>query len=136
MWDDGTVWEGAREGKLMLRACRACGELCHPPLPMCPYCQSLDWEFRQVSGRAELLSWLVSVHPGEAAPETAPGPRPEARPEARTVIVVRLAEGVNFVSNLIGERADALCEGMAMQLCFAPYGDQVLPFFRPAGAAQ
>ena len=115
MWDDGAIWEGADEGWLMLHACRACGELCHPPLPMCPHCQSVDWDRRQVSGEAELHSWLVSVHPGEASPEP------------RTVIVVRLAEGVNFVSNLIGAETSALYEGMALELCFAPSGDLVLP---------
>lgn len=124
MWDDGTIWEGARAGKLLLRCCKACGELCHPPLPMCPECQSLDWEPHAVSGKASLVSWLVSLHPAEPASE------------ARIVIVARLAEGVNFVSNLIDVSVGALHEGMALELCFAPSGETVLPLFRPARAAR
>jgi uncharacterized OB-fold protein len=121
MWEDGSIWQGAREGVLLLRACRDCGEVCHPPLPMCPHCQSLRWVQKAASGKATLLSWLVSVHPGDA------------NPEARVVIVVRLEEGANFVSNLIGAPVDALHEGMALELCFAPSEDLVLPLFRPAG---
>ena len=123
MWEDGTIWQGAGEGVLRLRACADCGKLCHPPLPMCPHCQSLRWELKVASGRASLLSWLVSVHPGVGSAE------------ARTVVVVRLEEGVNFVSNLIGAPADALFAGMALQCCFPPSGDLVLPLFRLADAA-
>ena len=49
------------------------------------------------------------------------------------VIVARLAEGANFVSNLIGAPIDALHEGMALELCFVPSEDLVLPLFHPAG---
>lgn len=120
MWDDGSLWQGAREGKLLLRACRDCGNLCHPPLPMCPHCQSLRWEVQAAVGRAGLVSWLVSASPGD----------PSAAD--RLVIVVRLEEGVNFVSNLIGTRLDALVEGMALELCFDGAGENVLPLFRAA----
>lgn len=120
MWDDGTIWPGAREHVLLLRACGDCDELCHPPLPMCPHCQSLRWQRKAASGKASLLSWLVSIHPGDAHAE--PG----------VVIVARLEEGVNFVSNLIGARIDALHEGMALELCFETSDDLVLPVFRPA----
>ncbi len=123
MWEDGTIWQGAREGALLLRACADCGEICHPPLPMCPHCQSLHWEHRQASGKASLLSWLVSVHPAEASQEP------------RVIIVVRLTEGVNFVSNLIDTRIETLSEGMALELCFETSGELVLPVFRPAGDA-
>jgi uncharacterized OB-fold protein len=122
MWEDGSIWQGAREGVLLLRACADCGLFCHPPLPMCPHCQSLSWTQQAASGKAVLLSWLVSVHPGDADPQP------------RVVIVARLAEGVNFVSNLIGAPVDALHEGMVIELCFASSEDLMLPLFRPAGA--
>lgn len=121
MWEGGTIWEGAREGRLVLGACADCGELCHPPLPMCPGCQSNSRVARAVSGRASLVSWLVSTHPGDSS----------AQP--RVVIVVRLEEGVNFVSNLICAQLDQLHEGMALELCFQPdEAGLVLPLFRPA----
>ncbi|MEY4160697.1 MAG: hypothetical protein RLZZ136_1318, partial [Pseudomonadota bacterium] len=60
MWDDGAMWAGAREGQLLLRRCQACATICHPPLPMCPHCQAMTWQALVASGKARLVSWLVS----------------------------------------------------------------------------
>ena len=120
MWDDGALLAGAREGKLLLRTCRACERVCHPPLPMCPHCQSLDWQQRPASGRARLHSWLVSIRPDQQ------GDAP------RVVIVVDLEEGVRLVSNLVDAPVSAPHEGMALALCFRTEGDMILPQFRPA----
>jgi len=124
MWDDGAIWEGAKAGFLLLRRCGQCGEICHPPLPMCPQCQSLEWEEVPASGSAVLKSWLVSLHPGQ----------PDAEP--RITCVVELEEGVNFVSNMVGAGLGELREGMTLQLCFAKVGGEILPQFRPAAAAE
>ncbi len=35
----------ARQHKLMLRGCRACGLLRYPPSHGCPWCASLEWEW-------------------------------------------------------------------------------------------
>ncbi len=123
MWDDGMIWQGAQGGRLLLRACGDCGRICHPPLPMCPHCQSLGWKQKAATGKARLVSWLMSLHPGDATAGQ------------RLVIVVRLNEGVNFVSNLIGAPAEELYEGMELELCFEEAGDITLPVFRPAGAS-
>jgi uncharacterized OB-fold protein len=123
MWDDGAIWEGARQHRLVLRACSACGTICHPPLPMCPECQSLAWDERNTSGKAVLRSWFVSLRTGQS----------EAEP--RIAIVVELDEGPALVSNIVGAELGTLHEGMALELTFAPDGELTLPVFRPAGAA-
>jgi uncharacterized protein len=123
MWDDGTLWKGAREGKLLLRACADCDALCHPPLPMCPGCQSLAWKTLAASGQAELLAWFVATHP------TQPGIAP------RTVAVVRLDEGVNFVANIVDSPVEAFYEGMRLELCFGSADGVPLPHFRSAAAS-
>lgn len=122
MWDDGTIWAGARQGRLPIRACGECGTLCHPPLPMCPECQSLAWEPREACGRATLESWLV----------TSDGAQPGDAP--RIVAVVILEEGVRFVSNVIQAPLETLREGMPLQLCFGEVEGKVLPLFRPVSA--
>jgi len=118
MWDDGTTWAGARAGELRLRACHACGAVCHPPLPMCPHCQSLDWDTIVASGQAVLKSWLVSIRPDQA------GEAP------RIVAVADLAEGVRFVTNLIDTDLASLHEGLPLELCFAQVEGEPLPQFR------
>ena len=120
MWDDGAIWQGTREGKLLLRACRQCDALCHPPLPMCPHCQSTDMEHRQASGRAWLKSWLVSTRPeGEVG-------------GSRVTVVAELAEGVRFVSNLVEADLASLHEDMELEVCFADMDGKALPLLRPA----
>jgi uncharacterized OB-fold protein len=52
----------ARQHKLMLRACRACGLLRYPPSHGCPWCASLDWEWKEVSGRGTIHSYEIVVH--------------------------------------------------------------------------
>lgn len=123
MWNDGAIMAGAACGKLMLRTCGQCHAVCHPPLPMCPQCQSVTWEQRPASGHARLHSWLVSIRPDQQ--EDTP----------RIVIVADLAEGVRFVSNLVDAPIEALSEGMALSLCFQPEGDVILPVFRSAQSA-
>lgn len=63
--DDGApFWEYAARGELRVQACAApdCGRLRFPPRPCCPHCQSFDSEWRRVSGRARIWSY-VFPHP-------------------------------------------------------------------------
>jgi uncharacterized OB-fold protein len=55
-------FEGARLGELRIQACRVCGRLRHPPCPRCPWCHSADREWRAVSGRGRIWSFVVP-HP-------------------------------------------------------------------------
>jgi uncharacterized protein len=55
-------FEGARRGELRVQACRACGRLRHPPALMCARCQSTEREWRAVSGRGRVWSFVVA-HP-------------------------------------------------------------------------
>lgn len=123
MWDDGAIWQGAREGGLRLRACRACARFCHPPLPVCPTCQGNDWETRDATGSARLHAWCASSPP-------------DGDGQARTIVVAELAEGVRFVANLVAApRIEELSEGMPLTLCFIEQDGDVLPAFRPADGA-
>lgn len=119
MWDDGSIWEGAANGELRLRACGHCAALCHPPLPMCPNCQSTSWTTRRCSGAGRVKSWFVSIHPGQVGQPS------------RLTVVVELAEGMVFVSNLLDVALDHVREGMPVQLCFEMVDGIVVPQFRP-----
>jgi len=55
-------FDGVRAGELRVQACRACGRLRHPPCLRCPWCHSPDREWRAVSGRGRIWSFVVP-HP-------------------------------------------------------------------------
>jgi uncharacterized OB-fold protein len=106
--DNAFFWEGLARQELRIQRCTGCGRLRHPPGPMCPACQSLDWEAVAASGAATLYSFVVAHHP--------PLP-PFEYPHA--VILVELAEGVRLVSEVVGAEPGALRIGMPMRVEFA-----------------
>jgi uncharacterized protein len=89
-----SFFESAAEGRLTVQACSSCGRVRHPPRPMCPYCRSTKREWREVSGRGSIWSYVVA-HPPllPAYAEIAP----------YNVIVVELEEDpkLRFVGNLV-----------------------------------
>jgi len=52
----------ARQHKLMVRACTACGLMRYPPTHACPWCMELGWGWKEVSGRGTIHSYEVVMH--------------------------------------------------------------------------
>lgn len=52
----------ARQHRLMLRRCAACGLLRYPPTHACPWCADLGWTWQAVSGRGTIHSYQTVVH--------------------------------------------------------------------------
>jgi uncharacterized OB-fold protein/acyl dehydratase len=120
--DGRFFWEGIERGKLLIQRCVSCGKLRHPPGPMCPACQSLDWNTLEASGRGSVYSYVVAHHP--------PIP-PFAYPNV--IALVELEEGTRLVSNLVGVSREELKMGMPVVLEIAEVEEGVkLPQFRPA----
>ena len=57
-------WAAAREGKLLIQRCRACGRAVFYPRGLCPHCwaEALDWE--EASGAGRLRSFSLVRKPG------------------------------------------------------------------------
>ncbi|WP_369144805.1 Zn-ribbon domain-containing OB-fold protein [Streptomyces sp. R44] len=60
--DGAPFWEYAARGELRVQACADCGELRFPPRPCCPHCRSFDSEWRLMSGRGRIWSYVLP-HP-------------------------------------------------------------------------
>ncbi len=93
--DTDFFWEGTQQGELRLQRCRACGELRHPPGPVCPVCHAMDRGYVVASGRGTIFSFLVHhapQMPGRALP--------------LTIALVELEEGVRFVADVRGNPED------------------------------
>ena len=52
----------ARSHKLMMRACKACSLMRYPPSHGCPWCQSLEWQWKEVSGKGTIHSYEIVAH--------------------------------------------------------------------------
>ena len=116
MNDEVFFWEGVDQGRLLAQKCGDCGVLRHPPVPICPSCQSLAWTAQVLCGRGRVRGWIVSKHPS----------RPDESP--RIVVLVDLEEGIRLVSNMEG--ADQVEIGAPVEVAFREVGGSTLPQFR------
>jgi uncharacterized OB-fold protein len=120
--DTEFFWNGLRDNKLLIQRCNGCWALRHPPRPMCPVCNSLDWDTVLSSGRGTVYSYVMPHHP--------PVPFMEY---PYIVALIELAEGVRLVSNLCDVAPDDVEVGMPVRVFFARFDDDlVLHQFRPA----
>lgn len=120
--DIAFYFEAAREHRLLIQQCKACGSLQHPPWPSCAKCGSFDMGHKEMSGRGEIYSFTV-VHSPVVAPFKPP----------YNVVLVRLEEGVNVVSEIRGVPNDQIRIGMKVEVDFVDVdAGMVLPVFRPA----
>jgi uncharacterized OB-fold protein len=123
--DNAFYWEGAGRGQLLIQACGACGELCHPPAPLCPACHSPGREHKEMSGRGTLASYIIVHHP------------PIAWLDLPIVVAtITLDEGPSVTSNICEVTVDKLELGMEVEVFFAPTDEERIgvPLFRPIGA--
>lgn len=117
--DHAHFWQGLRDGKLLIQKCDDCGELRHPPQPMCEHCQSIRWSTIESKGKGTVYTYTVMHYP-----EIPPFDYPNA------IILVELEEGVRIVSQLIGTKPEDIAIGMpvAMKLTEVQEG-MTLPLF-------
>ena len=65
--DNHFFWDAAREGRLVTQRCEDCGQLRHPPRPMCPTCHSLEFEIIDLTGEGVVYSYAILHHPQNPA---------------------------------------------------------------------
>jgi uncharacterized OB-fold protein len=92
--DSAFFWEGTAAGELRIQKCSACGELRHPPGPVCPSCHAMDRGYVVASGRGTVHSFLV--HHAPAVP---------GKQLPLTVALIDLPEGVRMIGEVSGEIA-------------------------------
>ena len=115
-------WDGAAEGRLLLRRCADCGRAHFYPRRFCPTCWSADVTWEDASGKATLYTWSV-VHANDLPPFKDRVPYVAA--------VVDLAEGPRMMTNIVGCDPDVLRIGMDLAVEFEAREDFAVPVFRP-----
>jgi uncharacterized OB-fold protein/acyl dehydratase len=121
--DNQWWWEGIDRGELLIQKCAKCGTLRHPPRPMCPECQSIEWTGQKASGRGTGLQLHRCLHypkfPGYEFPLVCG--------------LIELEEGTRVVTNIEGCETSQVKIGMPVALSIEKVDDDLtLPVFRPA----
>ena len=119
-------WNAARENRLVLQHCNDCGKAIFYPRAFCPHCLSDNLGWQTASGRGTVYSYTVV----EAnAPSAFIGDIPYV------VAVIRLDEGVQMLSNVVGCELSQLRCDMPVEVTFEKLNDEfTLPKFRPTAA--
>ena len=120
--DNAWWWQGIDRGELLIQRCSGCGELRHPPRPMCGKCQSTEWTSIAAAGPGSVYSFVVMHHP------KFPG-----YDYPIVCALIELAEGTRILSNVVGCEPGAVHIGMRVELRIEKVDDELsLPLFWPA----
>lgn len=115
-------WEAARQHRLLIKRCHACGRHHFYPRPFCPRCWSPDVEWVEASGRATLYTYSI-VRRNDLPPFDERVPYVAA--------IVDLDEGPRMVTNVIDCGDADLTIGMPLEVAFRDEGDGFsVPVFR------
>jgi uncharacterized OB-fold protein len=118
-------WQGCKQHELRLQHCGTCNKFIFYPRIFCPTCLNDQLEWRPVSGKGTLLTYVLSARP-------APGFENEL-PYA--IAVVQLAEGPHMMTNIVNTelKPENLPAGLPVEVVFDDVSDEVtLPKFQPA----
>lgn len=119
-----SFWDAAKQGKLLVQHCRACGKKFFRPEIACTHCRARNWEWVESSGKGALYSFSV-MH-------RAPSPAFKA---PFIFAAIEMEEGWTMFSNLVGIDMDQAAIGMPVEVCFHAVSDQLtVPLFRPRTA--
>ena len=110
-------WEGARNGKLLLKHCTSCNKVHHYPRALCPYCFSDKLEWRAASGKGKVYTYSVM----------------RRAPEPYVIAYVTLDEGIKMMTNIVYCDLDKVRIDQPVKVVFKPSENgQPVPMFAPA----
>lgn len=121
-------WENAKQGRLVLKTCRDCGHIDHPPYLFCTACGSENADWRPAAGRAKVFTFAISEY-------GVPAPFIEDLPYVMAMI--DLPEGPRMIARIVDCDHSQLRRGLEVEVVFPPAREDgfVLPVWRPVDAA-
>ena len=121
--DPGTkpFWDAARQHRLSIPRCRACGEHHFYPRELCPHCHSDDLEWTDASGHGEIYSFTIARKPaGPVYADDVP----------YIIAMIALDEGPRMLTNLVVSDVDCVRIGERVSVHFDDVTDEItLPKF-------
>lgn len=129
--DTKPIWDGAKEGKLVVLKCGNCGFYNWPPQPWCGGCKDPDYtkEWATVSGRGTVYCWYICHDTSITGYE-------EKVPYAVLLVELEEQKGLLLMSNLLnheyGTLGEGITNGMPVEVVFDKASDDIfVPQFQP-----
>ena len=123
--DDAAYWEHCARHRLAFQRCAACGTFTHPPLGVCPQCQSRRREWVEAPAVATIFTFTW-VH--TAAHDSAR----DRLPYNVAVVTFDGVPGVRLVTNVVDAAPGMLAIGERVHLVWEQAGEFAFPRFRRA----
>jgi uncharacterized protein len=118
--DGDFFFAGAKAKQLLVQGCDDCGSLQHPPHAACRRCQSFNLVPKEMSGRGEIYSFVVTHYPQVPSFDY-----------PLAVALVQLDEGPRVVANIVDADPATLVIGQRLEVTFIEHDDELtLPAFR------
>ena len=116
-------WDAAAKRKLVVQRCGECERAIMYPKLFCPFCLSDKLSWAEATGRGSVYTYTVQ-HRG--------GPSGFDDGVPYVLAVIQLDEGVQMMSNIVGEDATEVACGDRVEVDFETVdnSDVVLPVFR------
>lgn len=113
-------WDGCRDSRLLVQRCSTCGAHVFLPQEFCPSCLGIDLEWVEGAGKGVIVTFTVigrAQTPAFSAPYV--------------VAVVRLDEGYEMLTNIVGTEPNGVMIGSRVEVNFVRENDEIaLPCFR------
>ena len=120
--DSLPYWNAARERRLLIRKCNACGTLHFMPRHLCPACWSDQLEWVEAKGTGSVHSFTII----RRAPMAAFAPR-----APYVLALIDLDEGPRMMANVLGEDALSVRIGDRVKVTFEDRGEgAMIPQFQ------
>ena len=117
-------WTAAKEGRLVMQHCKACGHVRYPINHVCPKCLSDAFDWQQLSGRATVYSSIVFHQVYNQA---------FAQDVPYNVSLIQLEEGPRMYSNVVGIPPSEVKVGDKVTVVFDAVTAEIsIPRFKPA----
>jgi hypothetical protein len=121
--DNRPFWQATKKNELRMQQCLDCRHIRYPINHVCPKCLSEKAEWKQLSGRGEVFSYIVFhqvYHPGFA------------KDVPYNVAMIQLEEGPRMISNVVGVPVDQVKVGDKVEAVFDPVTEDItVPRFSP-----
>jgi uncharacterized OB-fold protein len=112
-------WDAAREHRLTVPRCAACGRFRMPPTPFCPHCRSQAIDWPTLSGRGTIFSYTIVTRAIVPAMES-------CIPYVPALIDLDDAPGARLTTSIVDAPVEAVRIDAPVKAVFVERGDGVV----------